>query len=78
MAEQESELDKIRVQLNSMELRLRRLESALAYSESKNQVNKDRAVSEAGTGWLFLMMSPERKRDWNHRSDDLALHGWAI
>ena len=39
MADQESEIDKIRGQLNAMELRLRRLESAMAYSESKKQVN---------------------------------------
>jgi hypothetical protein len=41
MADQESELDKIRGQLNSMELRLRRLESALAYSDVKNSVKSD-------------------------------------
>ncbi len=35
MADQESELDKIRGQLNSMELRLRRLESAFVYSGAK-------------------------------------------
>jgi hypothetical protein len=39
MADQESEIDKIKGQLISMELRLRRLESALAWSESKKQVN---------------------------------------
>jgi hypothetical protein len=39
MADQESEMDKIRGQLNSIELRLRRLESALAYSESKKQAD---------------------------------------
>jgi len=41
MADQESELDKIRGQLNSMELRLRRLESALAYSGTKISVKTE-------------------------------------
>jgi hypothetical protein len=40
MADQESELDKIRVQLNSMDLRIRRLESTWAYSESAKTINK--------------------------------------
>ena len=40
MADQENELDKIRVQLNSMELRIRRLESTLAYSDAGKTINK--------------------------------------
>ena len=40
MADQESELDKIRVQLNSMELRIRRLESTWAYSEAGKTINR--------------------------------------
>jgi hypothetical protein len=38
MADQESEIDRIKAQLISMELRLRRLESALAYSEPKREI----------------------------------------
>ncbi len=37
MADQESELEKIRSQLNSIELRLRRLEAGVAYSAHKDQ-----------------------------------------
>ena len=40
MADQESELDKIRAQLNSMELRIRRLESTWAYSDAGKTINK--------------------------------------
>ena len=78
MADQESEIDKIRGQLNSMELRLRRLESALAYSDARKtdqiQVNRLRTLNKL----LFLMILQVKKRDWNHRSEDSALHGWAI
>lgn len=38
MADQESEIDKLRSQLNSMDLRLRRLESAFAYTDPKNLI----------------------------------------
>ena len=41
MADQENEIDKIRSQLNSMELRIRRLESALACSDAHNTVSGD-------------------------------------
>jgi hypothetical protein len=41
MADQESELDKIRGQLNSMELRIRRLESALAYAVAGKSIHTD-------------------------------------
>lgn len=41
MADQESEIDKIRGQLNSIELRLRRLESALAHPGTRSSVSSD-------------------------------------
>jgi hypothetical protein len=47
MADQESEFDQIKGQLKSMELRIRRLESALAYSEAsgtKRIVEQDREM----------------------------------
>lgn len=44
MADQESEIDKIRGQLNSIELRLKRLESALTYSDEKNVVSPGEQV----------------------------------
>jgi len=36
MADQESEIEKIRDQLNSLDLRIRRLEAALAYPDANN------------------------------------------
>ena len=57
MADQESELDKIRVQLNSMEIRLRRLESTWVYSEAGKTIN-------AG--------EREREKEKNSVSDDHA------
>jgi hypothetical protein len=47
MADQESELDKIRGQLNSIELRLRRLESALTYSSPKSQISTEHQIRQA-------------------------------
>jgi hypothetical protein len=47
MADQESELDKIRGQLNAMELRLRRLESALNYSSTKSQISTEYHTTQA-------------------------------
>ena len=66
MADQESEIEKIKGQLNSMELRLRRLESALPIrvSETKSSMrNKPRSRTESG----IQMISERKKRDWNHR-----------
>jgi hypothetical protein len=57
MADQESELDKIRSQLNSMELRIRRLESTWAYSDAGKTIN---------TG------KPAQKVEQDAVSDDLA------
>jgi hypothetical protein len=58
MADQESEIDKIKSQLNSMELRLKRLESAMLYSGVRNQISTEeqaqnpekKSVSEDLTG----------------------------
>ncbi len=50
MADQESEMDEIRGQLNSMELRIRRLESALAYPDAHKIVSEGeqtRKIEEA-------------------------------
>ena len=57
MADQESELDKIRSQLNSMELRIRRLESTWAYSDE---------------GKTIITGKPAQKVKQDAVSDDLA------
>jgi len=46
MADQESEIDKIKSQLNSMELRLRRLESAFAYQGARNSVSAEKQAQK--------------------------------
>ena len=47
MADQESEIDKIKGQLKSLELRIRRLESALAYSGPGNKKDREQAGDAA-------------------------------
>ena len=53
MADQESEIDKIRGQLNSMELRLRRLESTWAYSDAGKTINNGEPAQNVRTGNCF-------------------------
>jgi hypothetical protein len=48
MADQESEIDKIKGQLKSLELRIRRLESALAYSDAAKAASISEQVSDGG------------------------------
>ncbi len=61
MADQESEIDKIKGQLKSLELRIRRLESVLAYSEAAKEAGISEQVPVKGSGTVASVAENDGK-----------------
>ena len=61
MADQESDIDKIKGQLKSLELRIRRLESALAYTEAAKKPDIREQVNAEGSGMASVAQEGDEK-----------------